>query len=502
MTHHLYLFQIGPVQSFIAAARRTQDLYVGSRLLSMIASAGARAALQAGAELIFPAVDAQGNLPSSVPHRFAFISPREDVAAEVETALHEYWREAIAGTVRRWLGGLLSGDAGWTAIFERQVASWLEVYWVGVPYDPARHSTSYQQAGRLMAARKAARHFVQVDEPGEKCTLTGAQSALPLDWRALKRAIGDPDDRILRPNERLGALAIIKRFAQQAGVDLGVDIRRVKSFPSMNDIAGVPEEDTETPAYLAILHMDGDRMGLRLGDANMTLDKHRALSLALALFAETTVPQIIDDLVGMRGALVYAGGDDVLALIPLERVLACAEEIRKAFADKVGGAMSAGIAIMAANTPFDSALEEARLAEKRAKAVFGRDAVVVRDVRSSAIREAGANWSVANDQGTSSLIEVMGALQDYFGDDRLSGKLGYDLLAVAHNMGGDVPGAARRAEVGRLIRRRSMEGELSAAEQSALAADLTQIGEVNNRWESLANWTILARFLSKGGRRG
>ncbi|MFQ3646977.1 MAG: type III-B CRISPR-associated protein Cas10/Cmr2, partial [Anaerolinea sp.] len=42
---HLYLFQIGPVQAFIAQARRTQDLLVGSRILSDLASAGIKAAM-------------------------------------------------------------------------------------------------------------------------------------------------------------------------------------------------------------------------------------------------------------------------------------------------------------------------------------------------------------------------------------------------------------------------------------------------------------------------
>ncbi len=34
MNNHLFLFTLGPVQSFIAQARKTQDLYAGSETLS------------------------------------------------------------------------------------------------------------------------------------------------------------------------------------------------------------------------------------------------------------------------------------------------------------------------------------------------------------------------------------------------------------------------------------------------------------------------------------
>ncbi|PJF23677.1 MAG: type III-B CRISPR-associated protein Cas10/Cmr2, partial [Phototrophicales bacterium] len=67
---HLFLFQIGPVQTFIAASRRTQDLYVGSRLLSEIALAGVKAAEQAGGSLVFPVKNGE-SYPQSISHIFA-----------------------------------------------------------------------------------------------------------------------------------------------------------------------------------------------------------------------------------------------------------------------------------------------------------------------------------------------------------------------------------------------------------------------------------------------
>ncbi len=53
----LILISVGPVQDFIAQARRTRDLWFGSHLLSEISRAVALSLSKEGAELIFPAFD-------------------------------------------------------------------------------------------------------------------------------------------------------------------------------------------------------------------------------------------------------------------------------------------------------------------------------------------------------------------------------------------------------------------------------------------------------------
>jgi hypothetical protein len=60
VTSHLLLVTIGPVQEFIAQARRTRDLWFGSHVLSEISRAAARElATGQGANLIFPALSHQ-----------------------------------------------------------------------------------------------------------------------------------------------------------------------------------------------------------------------------------------------------------------------------------------------------------------------------------------------------------------------------------------------------------------------------------------------------------
>ena len=42
MATYLYVLAVGPIQDFIAAARRTRDLWFGSHLLSEICKAAAK----------------------------------------------------------------------------------------------------------------------------------------------------------------------------------------------------------------------------------------------------------------------------------------------------------------------------------------------------------------------------------------------------------------------------------------------------------------------------
>mgnify|MGYP001054567604 CR=1 FL=1 len=50
----LLIFSIGPVQDFIAAARRTQDLWMGSFLLAYLASRALKAMQEADAQILYP----------------------------------------------------------------------------------------------------------------------------------------------------------------------------------------------------------------------------------------------------------------------------------------------------------------------------------------------------------------------------------------------------------------------------------------------------------------
>lgn len=122
--------------------------------------------------------------------------------------------------------------------------------------------------------------------------------------------------------------------------------------------------------YYAVLLADGDRMGQTI-DKLETYPRHQKLSRALDRFASACRP-VVDD---HGGSLVYAGGDDVFALVPLHTALACAKKLHEAFHEHVAPAcdgidvptLSVGLAISHHLTPFSEARALAKRAEQRAK---------------------------------------------------------------------------------------------------------------------------------------
>lgn len=189
-------------------------------------------------------------------------------------------------------------------------------------------------------------------------------------------------------------------------------------------LAQVRKQDPP-PAYYAILMIDGDNMGGWLrGDNSPKLKQvmhpellryfehlnplaqqclearrpvgpalHTSISNALANFALHFVPKIVE---GHLGTLVYAGGDDVLALLPISQALRCAHELYDTYRkpwqrDNFGierllmgpkATLSGSLVIAHHKEDLRYALNEARAAEKAAKNA-GRDILQISLLRRS-----------------------------------------------------------------------------------------------------------------------
>ena len=81
-------FTIGPVQSFVAQARRTKDFWAGSFLLSFLSGVAMAATEEAGGKVLFPKPDenylralrgknAKGPRQGNVPNRFKAEVPED-----------------------------------------------------------------------------------------------------------------------------------------------------------------------------------------------------------------------------------------------------------------------------------------------------------------------------------------------------------------------------------------------------------------------------------------
>jgi CRISPR-associated protein Cmr2 len=104
---------------------------------------------------------------------------------------------------------------------------------------------------------------------------------------------------------------------------------------------------SEPYPYVACLAADGDGMGGAI-DALGSAEEHRAFSRELAKFAREA--RAIVEGEAHLGSLVYSGGDDVLAFLPVSTALQCACKLRHVFASIMerartlpGGGLSGGL---------------------------------------------------------------------------------------------------------------------------------------------------------------
>ena len=231
MSQYVLIFTLGPVQSFIAEARRTQDLYAGSHILAELSRAAAQAA---GGDLVYPAPGMLSNPEASPPNKFVAIvdDPRE-AAIRAREAAEEKWCSFAENALQS--GKLLDvTDATFTEIWERQMACHLEFYWAAAPIKTGEYMQAYQEASRALDARKRTRTFEQVEEDGLKDSLSGQRSALRTsqdrDARAYwTRVLQAQRSRsALKEGERLDAIGTLKRFSVE------------KTFPSVSTVASAP----------------------------------------------------------------------------------------------------------------------------------------------------------------------------------------------------------------------------------------------------------------------
>ncbi|MBX6354097.1 MAG: type III-B CRISPR-associated protein Cas10/Cmr2 [Thermoflavifilum sp.] len=122
--------------------------------------------------------------------------------------------------------------------------------------------------------------------------------------------------------------------------------------------------------YVALLLADGDHMGAVL-DQLSSAEEHRRMSESLSRFARAAA-----DVVSYHhGTLVYAGGDDVFALLPVDDALAAAHALRREFEEIVARnvdvaprpSLSVGIAVGYCRNPLGDLRRAAEQAEYAAK---------------------------------------------------------------------------------------------------------------------------------------
>lgn len=257
----IFELSIGPVQSFVAQARRTRDFWAGSYVLAWLSGVARHSVLRhcADPKFEFPQIDAAdiawitGGAQPNGDARMARLSNHlcvevdnqfipENVVADVRAA----WR-ALANTVWQadfaplWPGKdkLFPRECDVRAIFERQTQHAFELPWT-------------LAATEQLHLRKHWRAHARPPEPGVKCSLHAGLQELSGCSGAASTAFWDAlqaHTELLRKNERLSALAYIKRrFTRHfktlnETLPTGLKVQGIplsSAVPSTADIAAAP----------------------------------------------------------------------------------------------------------------------------------------------------------------------------------------------------------------------------------------------------------------------
>lgn len=244
-------------------------------------------------------------------------------------------------------------------------------------------------------------------------------------------------------------------------------------------------------AFYALLLADGDRLG-RLVEKLHGPDggpDRPDVSKALAEFTRE-VPEIVQQ---HDGVAVYAGGDDVLAMLAVPRALACAAALsecyRSSFNGYSGATLSAAVVFTHVRLPLAEALAKAhRLLDDVAKDENGRDSLAA-----GVLKPGGpyCQWTTtwereAPDGGSTPAVKLVEKLADRLrfgaGDPGLSSALIYRIRASFTALSGRDgwrPGAwsgllegldakaLLRAEIHQSLARRTDSGVESRADELA-----------------------------------
>lgn len=438
-------FSIGPVQGFVAQARRTRDLWAGSFLLSWLAGQAMAVVLKNDGSIEFPSVgsrdeptdellkailEKEHNNPhiGSLPNRFKATIPDSFDPNVIQQRIMEKWLELCEAVWQQFIEPLTADGNGTRSIWDRQVKTFWEIQWVlGQSDDP-------NEDGRWLDIRKNWRNHWPSEEGGDHCVLmndyqelSGFIRAKEKDkqnkfWKQLRDNLGLLD---LGDDERLCSIALVKRlfpkleepmlkqtirwvpggkreytgnwpstvymaavpWLEKIIADGKIDNLRdyvdledkhlirseratvIASLKPLGDLASLdgnffletaltnhratplsktksdsgedPDQDARKelikklcnlnklvgePAspYYALLLMDGDRLG-------KLLQKYEACAISESLSKFTgNVSEIVKN---KNGYTIYAGGDDVLAILPINTAIQCAIDLKTAYTE-------------------------------------------------------------------------------------------------------------------------------------------------------------------------
>lgn len=243
-TAYLLVFSISPVQEFIAQARKTHDLFIGSQVLSELIRHALDSIRQNEwadkVEVIYPSVASMpDDQQASLPNRLVLQTtgdPRS-LGGDLEMTVKLNWVTLAKKTIGKYTHK--NGHVDLPEDLRAQIAHYFSFQWVAVELPENDYQRSYNRLEQQLGAQKQIRRFQAMPQaPGRNCSVCGERNF----WfypqsktKSVKRWIVEGQQRGAFPiisgrseeNEALCAVCFTKRHYQLED----------KHFPSTAEIA-------------------------------------------------------------------------------------------------------------------------------------------------------------------------------------------------------------------------------------------------------------------------
>ena len=257
----MLMFTIGPVQSFIEAARKTEDLWMGSYILSYLVANAIDKVRGGDVELIYPAIESQSPFDfwkqqdfstPSFPNLFLAVGNGIEVsqdelvnrAKEAENSVKDEFEHMAECVIDKAFGRNKWRGTYVERVFKRQVSNFFDVYWV-ITEEIQNYGHWYVHTAGSLASIKNCRTFTQNSEFGRKCSLDGTREILHLrqDGKAMNwwQNFAKREPKYCRGGEALCAVSLTKRmgrhFLETQSQFKDEFSSEHRSFPSTSEVA-------------------------------------------------------------------------------------------------------------------------------------------------------------------------------------------------------------------------------------------------------------------------
>lgn len=291
MTQYMLMFSLGPVQSFIAQARKTRDLWLGSYLLSTLMVEAMSELEKFATEkkiediLIFPTKREIENFIPDLPNKYVAIFDDADkarkTAEQSKQNIIQQWK-AICNQV--WASVIQPVATQETeSIWRRQTngETFFEIFWVVVERreGPELYRDWLKRTQQALDARKHLRDFtvpIDPDDPEaptneghEKSTVSGEREALrdkatsreqvKQFWRKVATR-QSPYNINQEGNERLDAVDTVKRFATESTYIPKQPFPSTSSVATASFVEKLLDNDRIFPELMEWLNVTGTKV--------------------------------------------------------------------------------------------------------------------------------------------------------------------------------------------------------------------------------------------------